>query len=119
MGMMKQYFLRLLEQGDNNEEQRAIEAAIRNNRVHLTYQLKRDQEEILRKKPEIMHRLGKVEDREVRPKVVTSGAKKKGARVRGRLLKSESGMQNTTEARSKKLSREKAADTGRRARVKK
>lgn len=54
MGMTKQYLLKLLELGDDTEEQDAIEWAIWNNWVTISGHPNQDKQVILKEKPEIL-----------------------------------------------------------------
>jgi hypothetical protein len=118
MGMMKQYFLYLLEAGDTNEEQQAIETALRDNRIHLSYHLKVDQAEILRNKTEWIKRWKDREGLKIRAQADLLGERKTGTRGRRRVKRAGIGTAQAPEVRSKKLSREKASDARKRTRFK-
>jgi hypothetical protein len=118
MGMMKQYFLRLLEAGDTSEEQQAIETALRDNWIHLSYRLKVDQSEILRNKTEWMKRWKDREGLETKAQAGPLRAKKTGTRGRGAVKRTGIVTVQVPEVRSKKLNREKASDARKRTRLK-
>jgi hypothetical protein len=81
MAMINQYLLQLLMQGDNGTEQDAIESAIFNRVVRLTYNRQKDQEAIERQKPQIVtHYLQSQAEREQQPSKAGKVKKVRGAK---------------------------------------
>ena len=80
MAMVDRYLQDLLMQGDNATEQAAIESAIFNQKIPLSYQLKKDRETIEYEKPRIITHYLKAQSEQNQPPALPAKPRKKSNR---------------------------------------